>query len=114
MLFPHCRSKWLMRNLFLLTAMAASANLAFGQFTSSIEGTVMDASQSAVPGARVVLTNELTQVTQQANSSDAGFFRISDLPPGTYRVQVNRDGFKTWLQTNLRSEERRVGKECRS
>lgn len=97
MLFP----KWFLRNLFLFTALAASAHLAFGQFTSSVEGTVMDPSQAAVQGARVVLTNELTQVTQQANSSETGFFRISDLAPGTYRVQVSRDGFKTWLQTNL-------------
>ncbi len=90
-----------MRNLCVLTALAASSHLAFAQFTSSIEGTVTDASHAVVPGARVVLTNELTQASKEVISSDAGFFRISDLAPGAYRIQISRDGFKTWLQTSL-------------
>src|SRR3712207_9465498 len=34
-----------------------------------------------------------------------GAFEVRDVPPGRYVLAVNRDG---------RSEERRVGKECRS
>jgi len=101
MLFPHSRLNRLVRNLFLLTALAASAHLAFGQFTSSVEGTVLDTSRAAVPGAQITLTDEKTQVVHQATSSDAGFFRIPELPPGTYLLEVRRAGFKTWLETDL-------------
>jgi Carboxypeptidase regulatory-like domain len=101
MLFLQSRFGWLRCSVLLPAAFAMSVHFAFGQFTSSVEGTVVDSSQAAVQGARVVLTNELTQVMQQATSSETGFFRISDLGPGTYRIQVSREGFKTWIQTNL-------------
>src|SRR5579859_3564433 len=90
-----------MRKLSLLTTLLVSAPLALGQFTSSVEGTVLDSSQAVVPGTRVVMVNKLTEGTRQASSSEAGFFRISGLPSGTYEVEVSRDGFKTWLQTSL-------------
>src|SRR5258708_37119056 len=77
---------------------AANAN---AQFNGSIEGTVTDASQAGVPDAQVVLVQEDTQFTQRTTSSVNGFFRITQLPPGKYRLEVARNGFKTWVQTNL-------------
>src|SRR5437868_5838780 len=77
------------------------ATSAGAQFNSSIEGTVTDATQAAIPDAQVVLVQEATQVTQRAVSSENGFFRITQLPPGQYRLEVSRGGFKTWVQTNL-------------
>lgn len=71
------------------------------QFSSSVLGTITDATKAVVPGAQIVLTNELTQVTFQAQASETGFFGITQLPPGTYRLEVRRDGFKTWVQTGL-------------
>ena len=82
MSFPQYGLKRLMRYLVCLAALAAFTQLAFGQFSSTVEGTVTDASQASVPGALVILTNDLTQVTQQATTSETGFFRISQLPPG--------------------------------
>ena len=77
---------------------AANAN---AQFNGSIEGTVTDASQAGVPDAQVVLVQEDTQFTQRTVSSVNGFFRITQLPPGKYRLEVAHSGFKTWVQTNL-------------
>jgi Carboxypeptidase regulatory-like domain len=77
------------------------AGLACAQFNSGIEGTVNDSTQAGIPGAQVVLRNEGTQVTQRTTASESGFFRIADLPPGSYRLEVSRGGFKTWVQTNL-------------
>src|SRR5258708_34799455 len=71
------------------------------QFNGSIEGTITDASQAGVPDAQVVLVQESTQFTQRSTSSEGGFFRITQLPPGQYRLEVSRSGFKTWVQTNL-------------
>src|SRR6266478_8447266 len=82
--------------LALCFALNASA-----QFNGSIEGTITDASQAGVPDAQVVLVQESTQFTQRAASSEGGFFRITQLPPGQYRLEVSRSGFKTWVQTNL-------------
>jgi hypothetical protein len=74
---------------------------ASAQFNGSIEGIVTDATQAAVPNADVVLVQESTQFTQRTVSSENGFFRITQLPPGQYRLEVSRNGFKTWVQTNL-------------
>ena len=85
--------------VILLGALLASPALA--QFNSSVEGTVTDATAAGVPGSAVVLVNEGTEVTQRAATSGTGFFRITELPPGSYRLEVSHPGFKTWAQTNL-------------
>src|SRR5215467_9685419 len=82
----------------LAVCLAGTAN---AQFNGSIEGTVTDSSQAGVPDAQVVLVQEATQFTQRTVSSENGFFRITQLPPGPYRLEVRRAGFKTWVQTNL-------------
>ena len=82
--------------LGLFFAAAVSA-----QFQSSIEGTVTDATQAGIPGAQVVLINEGTRVTQRTVASESGFFRITELPPGSYRLEVGHEGFKTYVETNL-------------
>src|SRR6267154_1512356 len=81
-------------------ALAASYS-AIAQFNGGIEGTVTDSTRASIAGAQILLINESTQVTQRATSSDVGFFRLTELPPGTYRLEVHRDGFKTWVQTSL-------------
>src|SRR3981189_724048 len=75
-------------------------SLAFGQFQSSVEGSVQDTTQAGVPGAEVTLVNESTQVTLRTTTNESGFFRLPQLSPGNYRVEVRKGGFKSWLQTN--------------
>ncbi len=90
------------RSLWAAVLLAMSfAFHAGAQFNGSIEGTVTDPSKAGVPEAQVILVQESTQVTQRATTSESGFFRIAQLPPGPYRLEVSRGGFKTWVQTRL-------------
>jgi hypothetical protein len=82
--------------LFLLAAGAVSA-----QYTSGLEGTVVDQSGSAVPNAHVVATNQATRVVREANANDNGYFRIPELAPGTYRVEVQLTGFQGYIETDI-------------
>ncbi|MBV8859662.1 MAG: TonB-dependent receptor [Acidobacteria bacterium] len=76
--------------LFLLTlTQAASA-----QFRAAVQGTVTDPSGAVVPAATLTLTNKETGRVQTATSGDEGFYRISELPPGTYTLTVEKAGFK--------------------
>ena len=67
----------------ILLALSAAPSCA--QFNSRIEGTVNDPAQAGIPGAGITLVNDSTQVTKRTLSSENGFFRISELPPGSYR-----------------------------
>ena len=62
----------------------------------SILGAVVDSSQSALPGATIVVTNLDTGLTQQAVSDASGNFEILALPIGSYSVTVSMQGFKSW------------------
>jgi len=72
------------------------------QFRAGIQGTVTDTVGGTVGGATVVLTNKETNRTQQAETSDDGFYRFVNLPPGLYSVEVQQQGFKKWVVDDVR------------
>lgn len=67
----------------------------FGQTDrGTITGTVTDSTGAAVPGAAVTATNTSTNAASAVTSSREGVFVIPALPPGTYRVTIEKTGFK--------------------
>jgi hypothetical protein len=69
--------------------------------TGSIRGTVLDSSGAILPGATITATNIATGVATTRQSTEAGAYVISPLPPGDYRVTVMLDGFSTFVQENV-------------
>ena len=89
--------------LAILLALAAVP--AFSQTdvtTSRISGTVEDASGAPLPGVTIEATNTETGLVQVAVTDERGFFRILNLPTGTYTVTATLDGFATATAENLR------------
>jgi hypothetical protein len=95
------------RALVLLSGLFFFVNTAAAQFRAGIQGTVTDASGASVPGATVVVKNEETGVTNETVSGEAGFYRVSGLAPGRYRVAVSLSGFKEGVaeHVNVGAEE---------
>jgi hypothetical protein len=62
--------------------------------TSALTGTVVDNSNSVVPGAAVTLTQAATGAVRTSTSNSSGLFRFSALAPGTYSLQVDLKGFR--------------------
>src|ERR1700694_3574250 len=66
----------------------------FAQTTNgTIAGSVVDASQAAIVGAKVTAKSIETGDTRTATTNKVGGYRIEAVPPGNYRVEVTADTF---------------------
>lgn len=65
--------------------------------TGALAGTVTDVSGAVVPGAQIQVTNEATGEVRRVTSQPDGLYAASLLPPGNYRVEVSKQGFKTFI-----------------
>lgn len=66
-----------------------------------LDGTVEDPNGAAVPGAKVTLANRDTGFTREFNSTEAGQFTFTLIPPGRYELSVEKAGFNIYRQTNI-------------
>ncbi|MCC6590701.1 MAG: TonB-dependent receptor [Bryobacterales bacterium] len=81
--------------LKLLVLLCLVAGLSFSQtITSSVTGTVTDASGAAMPNVKVTATNVGTSVTFTAQTNDAGVYNLPFLPVGSYNIEAELQGFK--------------------
>src|SRR5882724_10916400 len=82
-------------------AVVTSSSATFGQATASgtIQGTVLDKSESLITGAQVVITSKATGATRTTSTSGEGTYRFDLLSAGFYTVKVSKDGFSTVSQT---------------
>jgi hypothetical protein len=85
----------------LLFALAVPMNL-YGQILyGSLVGNVKDASDAAVAGATVTITNTQTNQTRQTVTNDLGSYSLPTLEPGTYSLRVTKEGFSTHTQSDV-------------
>jgi len=77
----------------------------FGQtYTATVTGTVVDAGGAAVPKVKVVAVNQATKLENTVETSDAGVYRISFLPIGSYVVSAELAGFKKVISDVIQLE----------
>lgn len=62
--------------------------------TGRLQGTVTDPQGAAIAGATVKVTNTGTGREVSVTTNETGFYTISALPPGNYRVEASQSGFK--------------------
>jgi hypothetical protein len=87
----------------LLTALlGGAAGLAYGQATAQINGTITDTSGSVIPDAKVVATSDSTGVKTDTITNGAGIYTLLFLTPGSYRIEVQKDGFRPISRTGIR------------
>ncbi len=61
--------------------------------TASISGTIVDASNSGVPDAKVTATNHATSATRTATTDSKGTYSLPNITVGNYDVRVEKTGF---------------------
>ena len=75
--------------------------LAWGQASSSINGTVTDPSGAQVPGANITLREVETNLSRTTVSNTDGLYLLGSLRPTRYTLKVEAAGFKTFTQTGI-------------
>ena len=66
-----------------------------------INGLVSDPASAAVVGAEIVAVNDVTGVQYTTRTNSEGIYLLPSLPPGPYRLQVSRVGFKTIIKPDI-------------
>src|SRR5437588_550521 len=81
---------------------AASATSVFGQgFQGGLRGAIKDPG-GVLPGVEVTLTNEGTNISRSTVTNERGEYVFAAVEPGTYKVKVALQGYKTIDQTGVR------------
>jgi Carboxypeptidase regulatory-like domain len=88
--------RWCIVSLLLLCVVGL-ATMAGQTDRGSITGTVTDASGAVLPGARI----DLGQKGPSAVSDAQGQFLITNLPPGSYTINISYVGFTPFSATAI-------------
>ncbi len=88
----------------LLAIWAASPTWLSAQLattTATLSGTVTDASGAVIPQATVRVTSVQNGVSRSFPSDAAGRYTFTQLPPSTYTLSIQANGFETYTQTGI-------------
>ncbi len=69
--------------------------------TATMTGVVRDPSGAPIPETRIRVLNAVTNLVRETTSDASGSYLIPALPPGPYRVEAERQGFKTAQVTGI-------------
>ncbi len=81
----------------LLIAPVVSAQ----QGSAELRGRVTDQQSESLPGVTVVVTNQATGNFREALSSADGSWFMAAIPPGTYQVAAQLQGFKKFVRRDI-------------
>jgi hypothetical protein len=88
--------------LLLAIGLAAPVSAQTDVTTSRISGTVDSGDGSALPGVTVTATNVETGLVLSEVTDENGFYRILNMPTGTYDIEAVLDGFATARAEDVR------------
>ena len=86
---------WLIAIAFLPCGLGAQ------EVNATITGTVVDAQGAVMPGVRVAAQNLGTNASTEVVSDGHGGFRLSNLPPGRYRLSAALTGYKSYVRDGI-------------
>jgi hypothetical protein len=67
----------------------------------TINGLVLDPSNKVIAAADILVINDVTGVKYSGKTNDEGIYVVPNLPPGPYRLQVSKAGFKTLIKPDI-------------
>jgi Carboxypeptidase regulatory-like domain len=85
----------MVRVLALVLLMSPASVLAAQSTSASVAGRVTDPSKAVIVAARVAAIDTETDVRYEATTNASGDYQFVSLPPGPYRIEVGKPGFRT-------------------
>jgi len=103
---PPSPPRWL---TFLRAAVAIGIAVLFshpgslyGQSSNaSLTGRITDSSKAVVPNTKVIVINTGTRIHYETITNETGSYYVTNLPPGMYRVEIEKIGFKAVIKSDL-------------
>src|SRR3989442_15151972 len=68
----------------------------------AIDGRVTDNTNAVLPGVTVTISGPAMMGTRTATTNEEGAYRVAAVPPGTYAVVFELDGFAPLKRTEIR------------
>jgi hypothetical protein len=78
-----------------------SARLHAQSSHASLTGRITDPKKAVIAAATVTVINTGTGIHYQGVTNETGEYYVTDLPPGRYRIEVEKLGFKAVIQSGL-------------
>src|ERR1700691_1684960 len=82
-------------------AMSLALPLAAQSPNATINGRVLDPSNKVIGAADILVINDATGVQYSGKTNEDGIYIVPNLPPGSYRLQVSKMGFKTLIKPDI-------------
>jgi hypothetical protein len=90
------------KTTFLVTVSLLVSGIGYAQSTSgSIAGTVVDAQHAALPNAVVTAREQQQKFVVSTKTDESGRFVFTPVPPGTYNITLEAQGFKKSERTGI-------------
>jgi hypothetical protein len=86
---------------FAVLCLFFSAGAAAQSTNASLTGRITDSSKAVVPDAKVIVIDTSTRVRNETITNESGIFYVTNLPPGSYRIEVEKLGFKVVIKSDL-------------
>lgn len=93
MICPVTRHLLVMALLILLPGFCLLPSVRGQSASATLSGNIEDQNGAVVPGVRVTVMNIATGLKRETLTNDSGLFTVPLLPPGTYNVKTEREGF---------------------
>ena len=85
----------------VLIALLVSSSVFAQETTAGIQGVVKDPSGASVANATVEISGVSLLGNRKVKTDDAGAYRVTALPPGSYTLTVTAPGFRTFKQVGI-------------
>jgi hypothetical protein len=69
--------------------------------TASLTGRITDPSKAVIADAKVIVINTATGIHHESVTNQTGSYYVGDLPPGAYRIEAEKIGFKAVIKSDL-------------